>query len=107
MGSFILKIAIVSRSNRTGGGASKVAEDLTKLLRGKGHYVHHYRRDKANGYNEYSSCVYGSWEKVAKKVYYKLKFIGFQEIVPFELKRDGTLDCYILQQIRFCFVRKT
>lgn len=80
-----LKIAIVSKSNRFGGGASKVAEDLTTILNENGHFAHHYRRDLVNGYTNSSTCVYGKWEKIAKKVYYKLKYFGFQEIIPFEL----------------------
>jgi glycosyltransferase involved in cell wall biosynthesis len=80
-----MKIAIVSKSNRFGGGASKVAEDLTTLLNENGHFAHHYRRDLANGYTKNSTSVYGKWEKIAKKVYYKLKYLGFQEIIPFEL----------------------
>lgn len=80
-----MKIAIVSKSNRFGGGASKVAEDLTTLLNENGHFAHHYRRDLANGYTTSSTCVYGKWEKIAKKVYYKFKYLGFQEIIPFEL----------------------
>ncbi len=80
-----MKIAIVSKSDRLGGGASKVAEDLTNLLYKNGHFVHHYRRDLSKGYTDNSTSVYGSWEKIAKKVYYKLKYFGFQEIIPFEL----------------------
>lgn len=80
-----MKIAIVSKSDRFGGGASKVAEDLTALLNDNGHYVHHYRRDLSKGYTNTSTSVYGRWENLAKKVYYKLKYFGFQEIIPFEL----------------------
>jgi glycosyltransferase involved in cell wall biosynthesis len=80
-----MKIAIVSKSTKAGGGASKVAEDLTNLLNHNGHQAHHYRRDLVFGYTKNSTSVYGKLEKVAKKVYYKLKYFGFQEIIPFEL----------------------
>jgi glycosyltransferase involved in cell wall biosynthesis len=79
-----LKVAVVSRSDRTGGGASKVACDLVDLLNSHGHYAHHYRRDLCNGYTNLSTSVYGRWEVLAKKTYYKLKILGFQELVPFE-----------------------
>lgn len=79
-----MKIAIVSRSNKSGGGASKVAEKLCHLLNENGHYAHHYRRNLVNGYTSTSTSVYGKYEWIAKKTYYKLKYFGFQEIIPWE-----------------------
>ncbi len=79
-----MRIAIVSKSTKKGGGASKVAEDLANLLHKNGHTVHHYRRDLINGYTEHSTSVYGKLEHIAKKIYFRLQSIGFQEIIPFE-----------------------
>lgn len=80
-----MKIAIIGKADRFGGGAGKTADDLTDLLNNNGHQAHHYRRDLSKGYTKDSTSVYGVWEYIAKKVYYKLKYFGFQEIVPFEL----------------------
>ncbi len=79
-----LKIAIISRGTELSGGASKVAIQIHELLNENGHYSQHYRRNLENGYTENSVSVYGKYEKWAKKTYYKLKKIGFQEIIPWE-----------------------
>jgi glycosyltransferase involved in cell wall biosynthesis len=79
-----LKIAIVSKAKELGGGASKVAWNLVEVLRQNDHFVKHYRRDLEYGYSEESSCMYGKYEKIAKKSFYKLKYMGFQEIIPWE-----------------------
>lgn len=79
-----MKIAIVSKASILGGGASKVATELTNLLKQDGHFVQHYRRDFEYGFTKESSCVYGPYEKIAKKTYYKLKYFGLQEIIPWE-----------------------
>jgi glycosyltransferase involved in cell wall biosynthesis len=78
-----MRIAVVSKSDRNGGGASKVAEDLCDLLRQKGHFVSHYM----NEVPEYISSeyqIYGSLEKIARKANKWLRSIGFQELLPIE-----------------------
>ncbi|WP_438864919.1 glycosyltransferase [Neptunicella sp.] len=79
-----MKIAVVSKATAKGGGASKVAQQLTELLNNSGHIVHHYRRDLEAGYSQQSTSVYGKYEKLAKKSFYKLKKLGLQEIIPWE-----------------------
>jgi len=79
-----LKIAVVSRTDRFGGGASKVAEDLVGLLSDKGHTVYHYRKEFREGDHVRATSMYGKWHKTAEKTYARLKKIGLQEIVPFE-----------------------
>lgn len=79
-----MRIAIVSKATQLGGGASKVAQDLANYLQEKGHYVHHYRRNLEKGYTQHSTSMYGKYEWIAKKTFYKLKYFGFQEIIPWE-----------------------
>ncbi|MGH1486935.1 MAG: glycosyltransferase [Cellvibrionaceae bacterium] len=78
-----MRIAIVSKSDRNGGGASKVAEDLCDLLRQQGHFVSHYMSETP----EYISSeyqVHGSLGSFAKKANAWFRKIGFQELIPFE-----------------------
>jgi glycosyltransferase involved in cell wall biosynthesis len=79
-----MNIAIISKASKLGGGASQVAMDLVKVLKSSDHFVKHYRRDLEHGFTQDSSCVYGKYEKFAKKSFYKLKYFGFQEIIPWE-----------------------
>lgn len=76
-----MKIAILSKADRTGGGASRVAEDLTYVLRNNGYYVDHFTRSESN----YSKTIplYTPFEK---KIYHRLLDVGIQEYYPFERK---------------------
>jgi glycosyltransferase involved in cell wall biosynthesis len=75
-----VNIAIISKSGRRGGGASRCAEDLFYLLKNDGHFVNHFTRSKDS---EEMIPLYSSFEK---KIYHRLMDIGFQEIIPFERK---------------------
>lgn len=75
-----MKIANISKSDRFGGGASRVAEDLTTWLQEKNIHIDHFSRSSRHNttiplYNDFS-----------KKIYHRLKSLGFQEIIPFEKK---------------------
>ncbi len=77
-----MKIAIISKSDRTGGGASKIAELLAEELYQQGHLVHHFARSFNKGpSHEYQKLLYG---KLSKFIYYRFKSLGFQEFIPFE-----------------------
>lgn len=84
-----MKIAMITRADSSGGGASKVAEDLTKLLRNKNISVDYFSRS-----SEYIESIplYSSFEK---KLYHRLLDIGIQGYYPFEKK---IIDKHDLQQ---------
>lgn len=79
-----MKIAIISKWDKTGGGASRVAEDLVKLLNQNGHTAHHYHAGdiKKNGF---SRPLYGYFQSFFRKLYALMRKIGVTEFVPFEL----------------------
>lgn len=79
----MLRIAVVSKSDRNGGGASKVAEDLCDLLRVKGHLVNHYMNDLSTDLSS-EFQIYGRWKKLARKTNAWLRAIGLQEVLPIE-----------------------
>lgn len=75
-----MKIANISKSDRFGGGASRVAEDLTTWLKEQNIHADHFSRS-----SKYNTTIplYTDFEK---KIYHRLMDIGFQEIIPFEKK---------------------
>lgn len=80
-----MKIAIISKADAFGGGASKVAEDLRGLLEGRGHVAHHYASWSGKGYDQNRRPLYGKLDKYIRKAHYLMKKIGFPEVIPFEL----------------------
>lgn len=74
-----MKIAMLSKSDRNGGGASRCAEDLTHGMRSMGHHVDHFGRSGNNS----MIPLYTNFEK---KIYHRLRKVGIQEIIPFEKK---------------------
>jgi glycosyltransferase involved in cell wall biosynthesis len=74
------KIAIISKSDRGGGGGGRCAEDLVNQLRGHFHQADHFTRHSM--YTE-TIPLYTNFEK---KIYHRLIDVGFQEIIPFEKK---------------------
>jgi glycosyltransferase involved in cell wall biosynthesis len=79
-----LRIIQISKYDSAGGGASRVAEQLTDALLSKGHHVLHYSRGAAKGFNNIRRPLYGIRTKklmgwMAKK--------GWVDVLPFELPR--------------------
>ena len=74
-----MNIAILSKSDRNGGGASKVAQELQEQLTLLHHQVSHFTKDAITPPR---TPLYGNY---AKKVYNTLREVGFQELIPFEL----------------------
>jgi len=80
-----MKIAIVSKADSFGGGASRVAEELTQLTNQDGYTVHHYCSWSGKGYNETRRGLYGRFEKIVRGLHFVVKKVGFPEFIPFEL----------------------
>ncbi len=79
-----MRIAIISKASKLGGGGSLVASKLAKLLRSEGHFCHHFRRDKEFGYAENESSIYGESENTVKWLNHRTRKLGLQELVPWE-----------------------
>ncbi|MFM1694543.1 glycosyltransferase [Aeromonas salmonicida] len=75
-----MKIAILSKSDRGGGGASRCAEDLVTQLRYHNHHVDHFARSSSF---EETLPLYTQNEKI---IYHRLRSLGLQEFIPFERK---------------------
>jgi len=76
-----LKIIQISKYDSAGGGASKVAEELTDLLLNQGHQVVHYVRGAGQGFNAYRKPLYGIR---TKKLMGWLARKGWVDVFPFE-----------------------
>jgi len=80
-----MKVAIVSKADRFGGGASRVAEDLCVLLQASGHTAHHYL-SSAVELKPYMKPLYGG-SRVRRGVglaHHVTQRLGLQEIIPWE-----------------------
>lgn len=87
-----MKIAIISKANSSGGGASKVATQLTHMLQKQNIHVDHFTRSTST--NIPTIPLYSDFEK---KVYHRLLDLGIQEYFPFErkvLKKHDALNGY-------------
>lgn len=80
-----MRIAMISKADRFGGGASRVAEELCVLLESHGHTAHHYvaRADHPQSFTRY---VYGARRigKLIRGLHYATQRIGFQDLIPWE-----------------------
>lgn len=82
-----MKICIVSKADSFGGGASKIAQELAFELKTQGHDVIHLARSTGGGFNEITQPLYGSFEKLIKKIHWHVRSWGFPELLPLELPR--------------------
>jgi glycosyltransferase involved in cell wall biosynthesis len=81
-----MRVAIVSKANRHGGGASRVAEDLAVWLNQSGHTADHFIsffQGKALGFQR---SLYGEdlSFKLCKKIHSVTSRFGFPELLPVE-----------------------
>jgi glycosyltransferase involved in cell wall biosynthesis len=80
-----MRIAMISKADRFGGGASRIAEELCVLLESHGHTAHHYvaRTDHPQSFTRY---VYGTRRigKLLRGLHYATQRIGFQDLIPWE-----------------------
>lgn len=80
-----MSLAIISKSNSAGGGASRVAEDINRIFKKNGHVVSHYASWSTEKFKNIKS-LYGP--KIIKGIIRRLhgisRRIGFAEVIPFE-----------------------
>jgi glycosyltransferase involved in cell wall biosynthesis len=82
-----LRIAQLSKADRGGGGASRVAEELAVALYKAGHDVTHYA-SRAQNFNGFCRPLYGQnclMRTAIRKANTLLRLTGLAEITPFEL----------------------
>ena len=92
-----LRIAQISKADAFGGGASRVAEDLTDALSDNGHVVHHFCSWSGKGFNAPRKSLYGKKEAFTRRLHTVGKRLGFPEYIPFELSSiiaRGLIDKY-------------
>lgn len=81
-----MKVAIVSKSDRNGGGASRVAEDLAAWLNEAGHPTDHFIAFNFKEPLSFQRSLYGEGLrlKLCKKIHQKTNKYGFPELLPVE-----------------------
>ncbi len=74
-----MKIAILSKADRFGGGGSRVAEELCRLLQAHGHIAHHYLGISQTKFKLYQRHLYGNkvLGKFIRKFTHYVKRLGF------------------------------
>lgn len=81
-----LRIAIVSKADSYGGGASRVAEELAQeFLKDNNLDVTHFVTWSGKGFNALRKPAYGSKAKLIRSLMRKQKRRGYVEYLPFEL----------------------
>lgn len=80
-----MRIALISKADRFGGGASRVAEELCVLLQEAGHTAHHFV-STASELKPYMKSVYGGrrLRKLVRLAHYGTQRLGLQELIPWE-----------------------
>jgi len=96
-----ISIALVSRSNGLGGGASRIAEDLGGWLIGAGYKVAHYCADPVSCLKGFQAQLYrsGSRKRLARFINRCTRWLGFNEIIPLEFLwelRDNVRDSSVI-----------
>jgi glycosyltransferase involved in cell wall biosynthesis len=76
-----MKIAVVSKADSKGGGASKVAMDLAEGLARIGHQVMHLVSWSSKGYGPEMINAYGKSEGLVRKAHTALRRLGAGELV--------------------------
>ncbi|MBW4560977.1 MAG: glycosyltransferase [Mojavia pulchra JT2-VF2] len=81
-----MKIAIISKSDRNGGGASRVAEDLATWLNEAGHPTDHFIAFNFKKTLSFQQSLYGKGLtlKLSKKIHRVSNEFGFRELLPVE-----------------------
>ena len=81
-----MRIALISKADHSGGGASKMAEDLRKMLLADGHEVVHWVSWSKSGYDSRVRRLYG--ERFQRKFYRWTRAVKSwfaPDVIPFEL----------------------
>ena len=80
-----MRIAQISKADAFGGGASRVAEELTGLLNRNGTFAEHWCSWSGNGYGNQKKPLYGRYQRPIRRAHTLLRKLGFPELIPFEL----------------------
>lgn len=81
-----MHIAQISKADAFGGGASRVAEELSQLFRSNGYVSHHWASWAGKGYDHRSIFpLYGRFSSEIRLAHVLVKKAGFPELLPFEL----------------------
>ncbi|MBI2566906.1 MAG: glycosyltransferase [Candidatus Schekmanbacteria bacterium] len=93
-----LQVAVLSKSDASGGGASRVAADLTRLLRDAGHEAHHYLA-WSGSHRHYQMSLYGKGlkDRLLRRVHRTTQMFGLQELIPVEyalMAASGRIGAY-------------
>ncbi|MCF8177626.1 MAG: glycosyltransferase [Sulfuritalea sp.] len=80
-----LKIAIISKADHCGGGASRVASELASLLNDAGHQADHWLSWAGSPKSENKRSLYGHLRLPIRIANFGLRKIGLPELIPFEL----------------------
>lgn len=81
-----MKVAVISKSDRNGGGASRVAEDLATWLNERGHETDHFVAMNCKEPVSFQHNLYGEHLKlkICRKIHKTTYKLGFPEILPVE-----------------------
>lgn len=82
-----MRVAVISKSDATGGGAGRVAADLTNALNNAGHPSMHFAASAGAGFTETLRPLYGgrTMRKLTERAQRKLERLGLQQAIPLEL----------------------
>lgn len=81
-----MRIAQISKADAFGGGASRVAEELTQILNQSGYLAHHWASWAGHGFDRTVRFpLYGKFERHIRRLHHIGKKVGFPELIPFEL----------------------
>ena len=81
----VMKIAIISKADQFGGGASRVASELATLLNAAGHLTDHWLSWAGSPWTPRMKSLYGSFQFPVRAANLCMRRIGFPELLPFEL----------------------
>jgi glycosyltransferase involved in cell wall biosynthesis len=80
-----MRIAVVSKADHFGGGASRVASELTTLLNQHGNVAHHWLSWAGSPGNANHRSLYGPVSRPVRTANLLLRRLGLAELLPFEL----------------------
>lgn len=81
-----MKVCLVSKADSFGGGASRVAEELTDLMLRNGYGAQHWSSWAGKGYSDIRRPLYGNFERYVRAAHtVSKKYMALPETIPFEL----------------------
>ena len=84
-----MKIAVVSKADRHGGGASSVAESKVRFLRNTGIYAEHFVSWHGPENSDRVQLLYGDYSKLVRKLQKRAERVGLPDLIPFEYYLSG------------------